>query len=225
VPYAAYERFHAVMAEESDQTVVASLLESTLPLVPGLVERLRAGADVLDVGCGSGRALNHLARAFPRSRLTGYDLSAEAVAAARAEAELHGLRNVRFEVRDVADLDCRGDFDLVTAFDAIHDQARPADVLAAVARALRPGGTFLMQEVAGTSRLEEDARHPLGAFLYTVSCLHCMTVSLAAGGAGLGAMWGTETALRMLAEAGFADVEVARVGGDVMNLYYVARRG
>jgi SAM-dependent methyltransferase len=225
VPYAAYERFHAVMAEESDQTVVANLVETTLPLVPGLVPRLRAGSDVLDVGCGSGRALNHLARAFPASRFTGCDVSGEAIAAARAESELQGLRNVRFEVRDAAELGRRAEFDVVTAFDAIHDQARPAEVLSAVARALRPGGVFLMQEIAGTSRLEDDARHPLGAFLYTVSCLHCMTVSLAVGGAGLGAMWGTETALRMLAEAGFAKVDVARVAGDVMNLYYVARPG
>jgi hypothetical protein len=72
--------------------------------------------------------------------------------------------------------------------------------------------------------VEEDARHPLGAFLYTVSCLHCMTVSLAAGGAGLGAMWGLETAQRMLGEAGFRKVEVHTLAHDLLNFYYVARR-
>src|SRR4029453_3109946 len=100
-------------------------------------------------------------------------------------------------------------------FDAIHDQARPAEVLAAAVRALRPDGTFLMQDIRGTSRVEEDARHPLGAFLYTVSCLHFMTVSLAAGGAGLGAMWGVETAQRMLSEAGFEKIEVATLPHDI----------
>jgi SAM-dependent methyltransferase len=224
VPYAAYDRFHQVMAEESDQSVVAVLVERILPLVPGLPEALGRGLDVLDVGCGSGRALNCMAASFPRSRFLGLDLSAEAIAAARTEAAERGLRNVRFEVRDVADLDRDGAFDLVTAFDAIHDQAEPAAVLAAIGRALRPGGSFLMQDIRGTSRVEEDARHPLGTFLYTVSCLHCMTVSLAAGGAGLGAMWGVETARRMLAEAGFARVEVRTLEHDLMNFYYVARR-
>jgi 2-polyprenyl-3-methyl-5-hydroxy-6-metoxy-1,4-benzoquinol methylase len=224
VPYSAFERFHEVMAAESDQTVVAALEDSILPLVPGLPGGLERGLDVLDVGCGSGRALNRLARAYPRSRFTGYDLSAEAIGAARAEAAACGLRNARFEVRDVADLEQEGAFDLVTAFDAIHDQARPADVLEAVARALRPDGTFLMQEIAGTSRVDEDAKHPLGAFLYTVSCLHCMTVSLASDGAGLGAMWGADTARRMLDEAGFVKVEIKTLDHDIMNLYYVAQR-
>jgi SAM-dependent methyltransferase len=225
VPYASFERFHQVMAEESDQTVVAHLCESILPLVPGLVAALERGADVLDVGCGSGRALNRMAWTFPESRFTGYDVSAEAIASARSEAAERGLRNVRFEVRDVADLRRRDEFDLVTAFDAIHDQTRPGDVLAAVARALRPDGAFLMQEICGSSRVEEDARHPLGAFLYTVSCLHCMSVSLAAGGAGLGAMWGLERAKRMLDEAGFAKVDVRTLPHDLLNFYYVARRG
>ena len=132
---------------------------------------------------------------------------------------------MRFEVRDVADLEREGAFDLVTAFDAIHDQAAPAAVLAAVARALRRDGVFLMQDIGGTSRVEEDAQHPLATFLYTVSCLHCMTVSLAAGGAGLGAMWGVETARRMLAEAGFGRVDVRSLEHDLMNFYYVARKG
>jgi SAM-dependent methyltransferase len=225
VSYSAYERFHAVMAEESDQTVVASLLGDIVPLVSGLVAALEAGIDVLDVGCGTGRALQLLARAYPKSRFTGFDLSAEAIAVARQEATGRRLANLRFEVRDVAELSLEGGFDLVTAFDAIHDQARPAEVLAAIARALRPDGTFLMQDVAGTSRLEEDARHPLGSFLYTISCLHCMSVSLASDGAGLGAMWGERTARRMLAEAGFGEVDVRSLPHDPMNLYYLARRG
>jgi 2-polyprenyl-3-methyl-5-hydroxy-6-metoxy-1,4-benzoquinol methylase len=224
VPYSAYGRFHQVMAEESDQTVVAALVDSILPLVPGAPDALARGADVLDIGCGSGRALNELAAAFPKSRFTGYDLSAEALLAARAEARERGLANVVFQVRDVADLHAESAYDLVTAFDAVHDQARPADALRVVARALRPGGSFLMQEVAGTSHVHEDAQHPLAPLLYTVSCLHCMTVSLAAGGAGLGSMWGAETARRMLEQAGFAKLEQHRLPHDGMSVYWVARR-
>jgi len=222
VPYSAYGRFHAVMAEQSDQTVLAGLLEHILPLVPGLPERLARGSDVLDVGCGSGRALARMAEAFPNSRFTGVDSSERAIGRARVEAR--GLANLRFEACDAAAFAQADRYDLVTAFDAIHDQAEPAAVLASVAAALRPDGVFLMQEIAGTGAVHEDAAHPLATFLYTVSCLHCMTVSLAAGGAGLGAMWGERTARRMLAEAGFGRVEVQALPHDPINRYYVARK-
>lgn len=223
VPYSSYQRFHAVMAEESDQSVVAALVEEILPLA-GVVGALQEGIDVLDVGCGSGRALNEMARAFPKSRFTGYDLSAEAIGAAKAEARQDGLGNARFEVRDLAEVDVPEAFDLVTAFDAIHDQAAPARVLAAVARTLRPRGTFLMQDIAGSSHVERDVEHPMAPFLYTISCMHCMTVSLAAGGEGLGAMWGEAKAREMLAEAGFQDLEVKSLPHDLLNLYYVSRK-
>jgi 2-polyprenyl-3-methyl-5-hydroxy-6-metoxy-1,4-benzoquinol methylase len=224
VPYAAYQRFHEVMAEESDQTTVWALLDGIVPIVPGLAEALAAGIDVLDVGCGVGRALGTLARAFPKSRFTGFDLSSEAIAAARTEAAERRLENVHFAVRDVADLGRSEAFDLVTAFDAIHHLARPEAVLRAVARALRPSGTFLMQDVRATSHVDRDAEHPLSPFLYTVSCLHCLTVSLAGGGAGLGAMWGAETARRMLAEAGLDVIDLRLLPHDPFNQYYVARK-
>jgi 2-polyprenyl-3-methyl-5-hydroxy-6-metoxy-1,4-benzoquinol methylase len=127
--------------------------------------------------------------------------------------------NVRFAVRDVAVLDEGHAYDLVTAFDVIHDQARPAKVLLGIAEALRPGGTFLMQDISGSGHLHEDLDHPLGPFLYTISCLHCMSVSLALGGPGLGAMWGKRTALTMLKEAGFARVRVETLPHDPMNYY------
>ena len=224
VPYSAFGRFHAVMAEESDQTVVAGLEDVILPSVPGLVAALEQGIDVLDVGCGSGRALNWMARRFPKSRFTGYDLLAESIAAAKAEALAHGVRNARFEVRDASEIEHEERFHLITAFDAIHDQARPEAVLGAIAKALREDGVFLMQDIAGTSRVEQDAAHPLAPFLYTVSCMHCMTVSLAQGGSGLGAMWGRETASRMLEAAGFEKVDVAVLPHDPINQYYVARK-
>lgn len=221
VPYSSYHRFHEVMAEESAQTVVAALFDHILPLVPGLVDRLDAGIDVLDVGCGSGRAVNELAARFPASRFTGCDAAEEAVAAARSEAARRGVANVRFEVRDAAE-PATSTFDLITAFDAIHDQARPDVVLRNVAEALKPGGTFLMQEISGSSHLHTDIAHPLGPFLYTISCMHCMSVSLASGGPGLGAMWGKQKALEMLREAGFASVRVETLPHDLMNDFYVA---
>ncbi len=220
VPYSEYAGFQALMAEDSAQVYGATLVESTLPLIPGMVESLEGGAEVLDVGCGAGVAANLMARAFPASRFAGYDLSEEGVAAARAESP----SNARFEVKDLRALDEREAYDLVTAFDVIHDLAHPAEVLENIHAALRHGGTFLMVDVAASSHLHENLEHPLGPFLYTVSTMHCMTVSLSQGGEGLGAVWGEEKAKDMLAEAGFREVEVKRVEGDILNNYYVARK-
>ena len=222
VPYAAFTRFQQLMAESSSVVRETALIDTTLPLIPGLVERLQEGIDVLDVGCGCGHALVLMARAFPHSRFTGYDFSEEGIAVGTAEAAGMGLANVRFAQHDVANLAETGRYDLITTFDAIHDQAEPARVLRGIAEALRPGGTFLMVEPAASSLVHENMDNPLAPYLYTVSCLHCMTVSLALGGSGLGTMWGEQTARRMLAEAGFSDVEVRRVEADVVNSYYIA---
>jgi 2-polyprenyl-3-methyl-5-hydroxy-6-metoxy-1,4-benzoquinol methylase len=224
VPYSAYPRFQEVMAEISAQTVVSKLVDTILPLVPGGVRDLEGGIAVLDVGCGRGGAVNAMAAAFPVSRFVGYDVSEEGIAAAREEAARRNLRNVRFEVKDAAAMDEASRYKLITAFDVIHDQARPAAVLAAIARALRRGGTFLMQDIRGSSHVHRNVGHPASPLLYTVSCMHCMTVSLAAGGVGLGAMWGEEKALEMLAAAGFHDVEVTRFPHDIMNNFYVVRK-
>ena len=80
-------------------------------------------------------------------------------------------------------------------------------------------------DIAAASDVHENVDLPLAPFLYTVSCMHCMTVSLAQGGAGLGAMWGEQTAHAMLAEAGFTQVEVKRIEDDPFNAYYVATKG
>lgn len=112
----------------------------------------------------------------------------------------------------------------MTTFDAVHDQARPDLVLAGIAAALRPGGVYLCVDTSASSRLAENLDHPLGAFLYTVSCMHCMTVSLADGGMGLGTMWGEQTARTMLAEAGFTSIEAAHIDGDIVNAYIIATK-
>jgi 2-polyprenyl-3-methyl-5-hydroxy-6-metoxy-1,4-benzoquinol methylase len=225
VSYSRYHRFHEVMAESSADTNDAALVERIVPLVPGLPEQLRRGIRVADIGCGQGHAINLLAKAFPASEFIGYDFSEEAVAVARSEARAWGLDNARFEVRDVTRLGGAGTFDLITAFDAIHDQAHPATVLQQVAAHLDRDGTFLMVDIAASSDVDANVELPWAPFLYAVSTLHCMTVSLSQGGDGLGTVWGTERALQMLADAGFGDVQVQRLEEDFLNTYYVARRG
>ena len=164
------------MGELTGAMYDASVVHSTLPLVPRLVERLERGIDVLDIGCGYGHAANLVGQAFPNSTVTGYDIDADGIAAARAEAEALGLTNVRFAVKDAAGLDEPAAFDLVTSFFAIHDLAQP-------------------------------------------------TRTLADGGEGLGATWGEQLARRKLAEAGFRDIEVRQVPGDILGNYFIATVG
>ena len=143
---------------------------------------------------------------------------------ARSEAASRGLRNARFEVRDAAALGEYESFDFITTFDAIHDQVDPGGVLHGIYRALREGGTYLCVEPGGSGHLLTDMDHPLAPFLYTVSLMHCMTVSLANGGAGLGTMWGEPLARQMFGAAGFGEVEVKHVAGDPTDIYYILRK-
>lgn len=224
LPYSEFPRFHQLMAEESGAMYDASLVDVVLPLVDGLVERLRAGADVADFGCGSGHAVNVMAQAFPASRFTGIDFSEQAIATGIREAADRGLTNATFESHDLSELDKPEAYDVITVFDAIHDQARPARVLENIYRALRPGGVLLMADIKASSRLEENVGVPMSTYLYTTSLMHCMTVSLALDGAGLGTAWGTQLAVAMLGDAGFDDVRVAEIEADPINNYYIARK-
>jgi ubiquinone/menaquinone biosynthesis C-methylase UbiE len=227
VPYSRFPRFHEVMAEDSGQSVMSSLESHVIPLIPGLAARLEQGIRVLDAGCGRGRILARLAELYPNSRFVGMDLSEEAIAYARAEAARAGLPNIEFVVADLSAYDRAAEdeaFDFITTFDAIHDQAKPLNVLKGIYRALKPDGVYLMQDISGSSHVHEDVDHPLGPFLYTVSCMHCMTVSLAQGGEGLGAMWGEERTREYLQAAGFRHVETRRLAHDIQNNWYVVTK-
>jgi 2-polyprenyl-3-methyl-5-hydroxy-6-metoxy-1,4-benzoquinol methylase len=222
--YREYPRFHKLMAEMSGETFDAALIDVILPMADGLPELLRDGADVADIGTGSGHAINVMARAFPASRFTGIDFSDEGLAAARAEASQWGLTNATFVAKDVAALDEAETYDAITVFDAIHDQAHPAQVLTNIYRALRPGGVFLMVDIKASSQVEDNIGVPFAAYLYTVSTMHCMSVSLGLDGDGLGTVWGRQLATAMLADAGFRDVQVHEIDSDPINFYYVARK-
>ncbi|MDQ3022422.1 MAG: methyltransferase domain-containing protein [Bacteroidota bacterium] len=227
VPYSKYKRFHEVMAEDSGQSVLSSLESHILPLVPDLIDKLKAGINVLDVGCGSGKIINKLASMFPKSHFTGIDLSEEATAVGKKDAAASGLRNVEFVIKDLSDFDKTApadQFDFITSFDAIHDQAKPLNVLKGIFRALKDDGVYLMQDISGTSHLEEDIKHPIGTFLYTISCMHCMTVSLSQNGEGLGAMWGEEVTIEYLKNAGFKNVVTNKLAHDIQNNWYVVKK-
>jgi 2-polyprenyl-3-methyl-5-hydroxy-6-metoxy-1,4-benzoquinol methylase len=221
--YDAYGNFHEVMAEDSAQTVLTGLFESTLPMVPGLVERLEKGVVVADLGCGAGRALIAMAERFPNSHFEGFDLCEEPIEQAKVAARSKGLANICFEVRDLAASPVTAAYDFITTFDAVHDQRNPAALLKMIHDALANGGVYLMQDIAGSRDLEKNMDHPFAPLVYTLSTTHCTCVSLGQGGPGLGTMWGEETALEMLAEAGFDSVRQERLPHDPLNVYFIAR--
>jgi SAM-dependent methyltransferase len=225
VPYEDFRpAFTDVMDGLSRGLFDEQLIDTIVASVHGLTARLTAGARAIDIGCGTGHSTNVLARAFPASSFVGYDLSDEAIEHGRREAAGWGLANVRFEALDLVDLHVDEPVDVVFAFDVIHDQADPATVLERVAAALAPDGSFVMMDTKADSTLEGNLGDPFAPLLYGISTLHCMTVSLARDGAGLGTVWGEQLARQMLTDVGLDDVRTHEIPDDPLDLVYVARR-
>jgi len=223
VPYDRFPRFQALMAESSGQRYDRTLIDQVVPILP-VADALAEGIDVADVGCGSGKAMRIFAEAFPDSRFVGFDISEDAIAAAQAEAAERGLDNLSFEVADAAALTDEERFDFVTTFDAIHDQARPQVVLAGIHRMLKPGGSYLCVEPKASSELADNIDDPMSALMYSISTMHCMTVSLAYDGEGLGTAWGHQTATQYLTAAGFTNIEITGVKDDRSNSYFISHK-
>lgn len=178
------------------------LVRKWLPTMPQVIEVLKAGGSAADVGCGSGRAVITLATAFPGARVTGFDVHPGSIDRARANAAAAGVGGrVTFEVRDGTRLP-ENQFDFISTFDVVHDSVDPVALLKSIRRALKKDGTYLMLEVNVSPNLEENIG-PTGKMMYSMSTLYCMTVSLAHGGAGIGACMGEPKARELVAEAGF----------------------
>jgi 2-polyprenyl-3-methyl-5-hydroxy-6-metoxy-1,4-benzoquinol methylase len=230
VTYDHYREFYEFMTQLADAKHRAVLVEKFLPSIAEgrVLQQLKSGIHVCDIGCAEGTAVLLMAEAFPKSRFTGIDFSAECIEKARSEASSKKLGNVSFRILDAVRLADHRDlveaFDYVTAFDAIHDQTRPLDVLINVHAMLRQGGLFSMVDIASESDLSENRDHPMGPFLYTVSLMHCMPVGLVDGGQGLGMMWGRQKAVGMLKQAGFKTVQVLKIPDDPFNLHFLCQK-
>ncbi|HUO49611.1 MAG TPA: class I SAM-dependent methyltransferase [Acidimicrobiales bacterium] len=224
IPYAEYcpefsEAMDAIGRGAYDQFLV----DAFLPLAPGLTDALTAGVNVADLACGSGHAIVLLGQAFPASTFTGYDLDGPALERARSEAADAGLANVSFVDTDIASLRVDQPLDAVFMFDALHDQVDPAAVLASARAAMADDATFLLREPRAGDTLEENLQSPTAPIQYSISTLHCLTVSLAHGGAGIGTAFGEQHARRLLTEAGFEDPAVHPAPGDPLDAVYVTR--
>lgn len=202
-----------------------ALVPRILPALDGVVEKLEAGATAADVGCGSGVALLAMAEAFPASEFHGYDPSAIAIERTRSKAEEAGLENVHLHVAGGESLPADERFDFMLTFDCLHDMTRPAEVIAAIRRALRPDGTWLIKDIRSQPRFEDNLGHPMLAMFYGFSVSACMSSALSEpGGAGLGTLgFNPEVAERMVREAGFEHFRMHDFD-DPTNLYYEVRR-
>ena len=179
-----------------------SFVRKWLPTLPDVVAKLTEGGSYLDVGCGSGRAALSVANAFPKAKVSGFDAFQGSVDRAIANAKTAGVADrVTFKAQDCAKLP-KAEFDFITTFDVVHDSVDPVGLMKSIREALKPGGTFLMVEVNTSSKLEDNI-NPMGRMMYSISTLYCMTVSLAHGGAGIGACMGQEKARELAKSAGF----------------------
>jgi SAM-dependent methyltransferase len=179
-----------------------SFVRKWLPTLPDVVAKLNAGGSYLDVGCGSGRAAISVAKGFPAAKVFGFDAFKGSVDRAVANAKTENVSDrVRFQVVDCTRLP-KSEFDFITTFDVVHDSVDPVGLMRSIREALTPGGTYLMVEVNTSSNLEDNI-NPMGRMMYSISTLYCMTVSLAHGGAGIGACMGQKKARELAEEAGF----------------------
>ena len=198
------------------------LIRKWMPAMPQVVERLNAGGTALDVGCGSGRAVIALATAYPKARIFGYDAHPGSVERARANAKAAGVADrVTFDVVDCTRLPAE-QFDFIATFDVVHDSVDPVGLLKSIRNALKSDGTYLMVEVNVSNR-PEDNINPMGRMMYSASTLYCMTVSLAQGGAGIGALMGEPKARELVASAGFSSFQRLPVK-DAFSVLYEIRR-
>ncbi len=226
VTYDHYPKFQVFMSQLANAKHRQVLVNNFLPSVDSgqMILRLKSGIQVCDLGCAEGIAVILMAKAFPQSRFVGIDISVEAIDEARKQARQQKIGNLDFLVLDAAELknnwEMKGLFNYVTAFDTIHDQTRPLDVLRGVNHILTADGRFSMVDIAANSNLADNLTHPMGPFLYTVSLMHCMPVGLVGGGTGLGMMWGREKAVEMLQKVQFQKVQVLEIPEDPFNLHF-----
>lgn len=201
------------------------LVPLALPALDGVVDKLRKGAKVADIGCGAGVALLEMARAYPQSRFHGYDISRHALSRAEANRIATGVANVTFHDASHDRLPADASFDLITSFDCIHDMTHPQEVMRAIRAAIRPDGTWFLADIKSKPTFEENCeRNPMAAMLYGMSVLSCMSSALsAADGAGLGTLGFTEALAKdMSAAAGFSRFQRHEFDNPV-NAFYEVR--
>jgi 2-polyprenyl-3-methyl-5-hydroxy-6-metoxy-1,4-benzoquinol methylase len=222
VPYRKYgAAFVAGQAAQNRALFLDLLGKDWIPRLKDVHARLRKAppARVADVGCGAAWSSIALAQAYPQALVDGFDLDARSVKAARANVAAAGLEGrVSVAVRDAADVEHKGRYDLVMAYECIHDLSDPVGVLRSMRSMCKPGGTVLvMDENTGASLAEPG---PFDRIFYAWSVLHCLPVGRdAPKSAATGTVMRTETLQAYAKKAGFSKAEVAPIPNDFFRFY------
>jgi len=199
------------------------LVSEWLPAVPGLVDKLKAGCEAVDIGCGAGQALIQMAKAFPNSRFTGIDNDAASIEKAKKNVAAEGVaERVKFIQLSADQVPANPKYDLICTFDCVHDMVNPRGALKAIRQALKDDGVYFWTEPNASERLEENI-NLLGRVFSTISTLHCMTVSLALNGEGLGTVIGEGGARELAKEAGFSKFEKLPIDNP-FNQFFALRK-
>jgi 2-polyprenyl-3-methyl-5-hydroxy-6-metoxy-1,4-benzoquinol methylase len=225
IPYADYA-LHDAQGDFNRPAYVNLLASDWLPQIPGLVDRLQeSGARAAEIGCGEGWAAISLARAFPELRVDGFDNDEASIAAARKYAAEAGVSDrAKFEVldvtRDLAEQAAAGSYDLVMAFEMIHDLARPVEALTTMHRLGRPGAVHLVMDEKVAETFEAPTDNPVERLMYAASVLHCLPVGRTeTPSAATGTVMRPATFTAYATAAGFNGVEVAPIEHDLFRFY------
>lgn len=200
------------------------LVDSIIPLMDGMTERLSAGGAVLDVGCGSGTAVSILATAFPESQFVGIDPAENMIA--EAKERYTDIENVVFNVgygEKITDTDC---YDFVTTLDCMHDMTDPAGTMRAVSKAIKGDGAWLIKDIKSEDNYADNLENPAAPLLFGFSVLYCMSSALSEpDGAGLGTMgFSPAVCEQMGSDAGFSSFKILDFEDDPFNNFYELRK-
>jgi len=199
------------------------LTQDWLTKVPGLTEKLKRGAEVADVGCGCGQSTVAIAKAFPNAKVVGIDYDSRSIERARLLAKESKVENAEFAAAPAQEVATHGKrYDLICTFDCIHDMVDPRGTLKAIREALSDDGVYVWSEPNASARPDEN-RNPVGKTFSAISPLHCLTVSLAHQGEGLGTVIGEDGARRLAEEAGFSSFEKLPIENP-FNQFFALRR-
>ncbi len=202
------------------------LVPKLLPLLDGVVEKLEAGAQVADVGCGAATSTVAMGAAFPKSSFGAYDISKNALARAKGNIDASGLGNVALRNPEHDPLPEDGSLDFITTFDVVHDSTHPKELIRAIRRSLKDDGTWLCADIKGGSSFEENLKdNPFAGMAYSFSVLVCMSAGLSLpDGAGLGTLgFHEQKAREMSAAEGFSRFRLVEYEGDQFNSFYEIR--
>jgi 2-polyprenyl-3-methyl-5-hydroxy-6-metoxy-1,4-benzoquinol methylase len=200
---------------------LAELATSVLPSVADVHERLSSGGGrVADIGCGGGWSTIAMALGYPSIQADGYDLDEPSIEMARDNAEESGVADrVSFHARDAADDDLAGSYDLVTAFECVHDMGDPIGVLRTMRRLRKDGGAVLVVDEKVAERFTAPG-DDVERYMYGFSLTTCLPDGMShPNSVGTGTVMRPDTLRAYAQAAGFDDIEILPMDHDTFRLY------